>query len=269
MKRSFWLVLALWGFLFSGFARAHFLVLLPEGDLVTLERKAVALEIFFTHPMEGGPAMPLEKPLEVGVFVRGKRYDLLPFLKLYRRPLYAPWREESSSQETVPAWRFTYQCKCPGDHIFYVVPKPYFEPAEGVFIQQITKVVVNAFGAETGWDARVGLPVEIVPLVRPYGLWAGNIFCGRVLKGEKPVPGAEVEVEFLNDGSVKDVSGPFVTQVIKTDSAGEFCYAIPWAGWWGFAVLTEGDPVRKGGKEYPLELDAVLWLRAYPKPVGK
>jgi len=268
VRRYLFLLGVCWGLFWAGVSWAHFLVLLPERDLVGAERRAVNLEIFFTHPMEGGPVMPLERPQKVGVFVRGKEYDLTPLLKVYQRPVYEPWRHETSDKK-VPAWRLFYECTRPGDHVFYVVPEPYFEPAEGVFIQQITKVIVNAFGAETGWDAYLGFPIEIVPLVRPYGLWEGNLFCGRVLKDGKPLPGAEIEVEFLNDGSVRGVSGPFVTQVLKTDQEGEFCYTIPWAGWWGFAVLSEGKTLSKDGQEYPLELDAVIWLRAYPRPVRK
>ena len=51
-----------------------------------------------------------------------------------------------------------------------------------------TKVVVNAMGAEEGWDTLVGFPVEIEPLVRPYGLWTGNAFRGIVKKHGEPVP---------------------------------------------------------------------------------
>ncbi len=267
MKRFLLIFLfCLWGWGINVWA--HFLVLFPEKDLVSFPTRNLEIRIFFTHPMQGGPAMDLERPLKVGVWVRGKHFDLSQGLKEIKWPLYAPWRGEKSSQK-VRAWQFTYQFKRPGDHIFYVIPTPYFEPSEEVFIQQITKVIVNAFGAETGWDVYLGLPIEIVPLVRPYGLWAGNLFCGLVLKNGKPLSGAEIEVEYLNDGSVKEVSGPFVTQVLKTNQAGEFCYTIPWAGWWGFAVLSEGKPLKKDGREYPLELDAVIWLRAYPSPVGR
>jgi cobalt/nickel transport protein len=77
-------------------------------------------------------------------------------------------------------------------------------------------VVVNAYGLEEGWDAAVGFPVEIQPLVRPYGLWAGNLFCGVVLKNGEPAPFAEVEVEYYNPGrDVKPPADPFVTQFIN------------------------------------------------------
>ena len=67
-------------------------------------------------------------------------------------------------------------------------------------IVHYTKVVIDVLGAEKGWDALVGLPVEIEPLVRPYGLWTGNTFRGIVRYHGKPVPFARVEVEYYNEG---------------------------------------------------------------------
>ena len=127
-----------------------------------------------------------------------------------------------------------------------------------------TKVVVDAFGAGEGWDADVGLPVEIAPLVRPYGLWTGNLFRGVVEKRGEPVPYAKVEVEWRNDGSLTPPSDPFITQVIKADANGVFSYAMPRAGWWGFAALLQGDIPMKNpdGREVPAEAGALIWVHA-------
>ncbi len=250
-----------------GIALAHFLMLLPDKEFVDPAQRTVRFKVIFTHPMAGGPTMSLAPPEEVGVYFRGKKISLKKALVSREVLAFPRWHEDFSPEKKARAWAFEYTFSRPGDYVFYVIPKPYFEPAEGVFIKQITKVVVNAFGAESGWDAYLGLPVEIVPLVRPYGLWAGNLFCGRVFKDGKPLPGAEVEVEYHNrKGGIKLPHPSFETQVLKTNEEGEFCYAFPWAGWWGFSVLSEGDPVVKDGKKYPLELDAVIWLKVYPRP---
>jgi cobalt/nickel transport protein len=100
-------------------------------------------------------------------------------------------------------------------------------------------------------------------LVRPYGLWTGNLFTGVVKRGGDPVPFATVEVEWRNDGSVEPPAAPFVTQVIKADSQGVFSYAMPRAGWWGFAALLEGDELMENpdGKQVPVELGALIWVR--------
>ena len=118
---------------------------------------------------------------------------------------------------------------------------------------------------EEGWDQEVGLKTEIVPLTRPYGLWTGNVFQGIVKVNGKPAPFTEVEVEYYNeDGSVKAPADPMITQVVKADENGVFTYAMPNAGWWGFAALNTDDAtLTHEGKEYPVEIGAVLWVKAY------
>jgi cobalt/nickel transport protein len=131
-------------------------------------------------------------------------------------------------------------------------------------IVHYTKVVVNAFGKEEGWDAAVGFPVEIEPLVRPYGLWTGNAFRGVVRKDGKPVPFAEVEVEHWNPGrKIRPPNDAFVTQVVKADANGVFSYTMPRAGWWGFAALVGGDEtmVNPEGKQVAVELGGLIWVR--------
>jgi len=115
----------------------------------------------------------------------------------------------------------------------------------------------------TRW-ALVGLPVEIEPLVRPYGLWTGNAFRGIVRKNGQPVPFAEVEVEYYNVGNqVKPPADPFITQVIKADGQGVFTYVMPRAGWWAFAALVDGDEKMKSpeGEAVDVELGGLIWVR--------
>ncbi len=246
-------------------AWAHFQLLIPSQEIVTTEGPhLITFEILFTHPMEGGPAMEMAPPLAFGVLVRGQKIKLKGALKRIEVPVYPC----EKGNKKASAYRAQYFPKKPGDHLFYLVPQPYFEPAEEKFIQQITKVIVNAYGAEVGWDQPVGLPVEIIPLVRPYGLFAGNLFQGQVLINGKPAPHIEVEVEYYNRDCRVKVEGPFVTQVVKTDESGIFSYTIPWAGWWGFSALTEGGTLERDGRSYPLELDAVIWVQAHPQPKG-
>jgi len=232
-------------------AAAHFQELIPATEVVTAGGEArLALALTFTHPMERGPVMDMGEPVRFGVLGPAGRADLKPSLK----------RVEANGKSSYQA---DYQVQQPGDYVFFVEPAPYWEPGEGVMIVHYTKVVVGAFGAGEGWDATVGLPVEIKPLVRPYGLWTGNLFRGIVKKDGKPVPFAAVEVEWRNDGSVKPPADPFVTQVIKADGNGVFSYAMPRAGWWGFAALLEGDRplANPQGKPVPVELGGLIWVR--------
>ncbi len=236
---------------FAIYANAHFQLILPQTDIVENISRPYRFEIMFTHPMSDGPVMEMGKPTQFGVMTDGKKHDLLKQLKAVKL-------------QNKTAYTLDYRFRRPGDYIFYIEPAPYWEPAEGKLIIHYTKVVVDVLGAGEGWDKMVGFPVEIEPLTRPYGLWTGNIFRGIVKQDGKPVPYAEVEVEYYNPGrKVKAPADAFITQVIKTDANGVFSYAVPRAGWWGFAALLDGKP-RKGpkGKKVPVELGALIWIKA-------
>jgi cobalt/nickel transport protein len=229
---------------------AHFGMIIPSDDIVAKEdKKTIMLDVKFIHPFEGD-YMNMEMPKAFGVFVDGKKQDLLKTMKKKEVKKFATW-------ET------TYQIKNPGDYTFFVEPAPYWESSEESFIVHYTKVIVNALGLEEGWDKEIGLKTEIVPLTRPYGLWTGNVFQGIVKVDGKPVPNAEVEVEYYNEGGkIKSPAEPYITQVVKADQNGIFTYAMPKAGWWGFAALNTADyKMAHEGKEYPVEIGAVFWVR--------
>ncbi len=226
-------------------AFAHFQMIIPSTNIVTHKTgNKLKLNIIFTHPFEGN-MMNMAKPDDFGVMVNGKKTSLVRNLHEKKINGYKTW-------ETY------YKIKRPGDYIFYVKPKPYWEPAEDKYIIHYTKVVVDAYGLQEGWDNLVGLKAEIKPLVRPYGLWTGNLFRGVVLYNGKPVPYAEIEVEYYNkDGKIEAPSDPYITQVIKADKNGVFSYSMPKAGWWGFAALMDGDKIK--GKD--VEIGALIWIK--------
>ena len=236
----------------AGVAAAHFGMIIPSDDIVgQTENRHLDLRVMFIHPFEGH-FMDMVEPARFGLLAQGKERDLLGSLA-----------EEKVDEFSI--WTAQYQIRRPGDHIFFVEPSPYFEPAEESFIVHYTKVVVNGMGMEEGWDAKLGLKTEILPLTRPYGLWAGNIFQGQVVVKGKPVPGAEVEVEYYNQDGVDSPADPFITQVVKADPNGVFTYAMPRAGWWGFAALSTDDQKLRhtDGREYDVEIGAVLWVKTH------
>lgn len=233
-------------------AAAHFQELIPSRDILTQQSGGqLTLDLSFTHPMERGPVMPMGRPVRFGVVGPGGEQDLRERLRPVER-------------DGVRAYRADYRVGRPGDYLFYVEPAPYWEPAEGVMIVHYTKLVVDAFGGESGWQRELGLPVEIAPLSRPYGLWTGNLFRGVVKRDGQPVPFAEVEVEWRNDGSLTAPADAYVTQVIRADANGTFAYAMPRAGWWGFAALVEGQErlPNPDGKPVPVELGGLIWVHA-------
>jgi cobalt/nickel transport protein len=252
MKRLVILGLGL-AFIFglAGVGQAHFGMILPDKSMVMQgDNQNLGLTLAFCHPFEQN-GMNMAKPKKFEVMVNKKKTDLLNTL-------------QETKVLDKQAWKTTYTLKKPGVYAFYFDPTPYWEPAENKYIIHQTKTYVAAFGAEEGWDEEVGLKAEIVPLTRPFGLYAGNVFQGIVKFKGKPVANADVEVELWNPG--KKVTAPndyFVTQVMKTDKNGVFTFAPPQAGWWGFSALNVEKKAVKhtDGTKKDAEYGAVMWVQ--------
>jgi len=233
-----------------GIASAHFGMVIPSDTMVMQgDERTVNLTLSFSHPMEMH-GMDLVKPEVFAVVSNGKNQSLLENLKETRVMGHA-------------AWEVNYKIKSPGLYVFHMAPNPYWEPAEDCYIIHYTKTVVTAFGNDEGWDEEIGLKTEIVPLSKPFGLYAGNVFQGVVKLDRKPVPYAEVEVEYYNTGNRSEAPTDYmVTQTIKADRNGVFTYAAPKAGWWGFAALNGADyQLDYNGEKKDVELGAVIWVR--------
>jgi len=230
----------------AGVALAHFGMLIPSDSMVMQEdNRTINLKLSFSHPFEG-EGMELVKPIVFGVMANGEKADLLKTLI-----------KTKVMEHT--AWETSYTIKRPGVYMFYMEPKPYWEPAEDCYIVHYTKTVVTAFGDDEGWDHEIGLKTEIVPLSKPYGLYTGNVFQGIVKMDGKPVPFGEVEVEYYNkERKAQAPTDYMVTQTIKADANGVFTYSAPKAGWWGFAALNTSDKKIKGKD---VEIGAVLWVK--------
>ena len=247
MKKSLMLIIMNIAIILSvGSAMAHYGMLIPSDSMVMQnDNRTVNLTLSFSHPFEG-EGMELIKPAVFGVMENGKKVNLLKTL-------------QKANVMGHTAWETSYTIKRPGVYMFYMEPKPYWEPAENCYIIHYTKTVVTAFGDDEGWDQEIGLKTEIVPLSKPYGLYAGNVFQGIVKLDGKPVPFCEVEVEYYNkDGKAKAPTDYMVTQTIKADINGVFTYAAPKAGWWGFAALNTSEEKIKGKD---VEIGAVLWVK--------
>ena len=230
-------------------AWSHFGMLIPSDTMVMQEdNRTVTLTLSFSHPFEM-MGMELVKPKAFQVLFDGKRHNLMDSL-------------EKTQVMRHGAWKAAYPVRRPGVYMFYMEPEPYWEPAEDSFIIHYTKSVVTAFGDDEGWDEEIGLKTEIVPLSKPFGLYAGNVFQGIVKLNGKPVPFAEVEIEYYNKD--KKYTAPteyMVTQTIKADGNGVFTYAAPVSGWWGFAALNSADfKLPHEGEEKDVELGAVIWV---------
>lgn len=255
----------------SSTALPHFqLLYTPEAALK--ESAAVPLALVFSHPFDNGFTMAMGKPEAFYVISqRGdaepKKSDLLQYLEPVQ------WTSGDSSKAAA------YLARPPrsvtrslGDYTYVLRPAPYYEKSEDKYIQQITKTVVNIGGLPGEWDKPLGLPVEVVPLDKPYANWVGGVFRAVIMSGGKPVPHAEVEIEYLNHepqidakrfdpkGKVTVPQDSFITLSIRADAMGQVIIGLPKAGWWGICALNLDNNLKHKGKE--LSLDAVLWVKA-------
>jgi cobalt/nickel transport protein len=230
-------------------ALAHYGMIIPNDPMISQEDgRSVALTMSFSHPFEL-EGMVLETPVAFNVTHGDMTTDLLGSL-------------QDATVMDEKGFTLDYPLERPGTYIFAMEPQPYWEPAEDAFIIHYTKTYVTAYGDDEGWDTELGLKTEIVPLSKPFGLWAHNVFQGIVKMDGEPVPYAEVEVEFLNEDLSATVPDELmITQTVKADADGVFTYAPPAAGWWGFAALNTADyTLPQDGEDKAVELGAVIWV---------
>jgi cobalt/nickel transport protein len=252
-------------------AQAHFqLLYTPEAALN--ESAALPFALVFAHPFDNGYTMDMGTPeafyvvSQRGPEAERETTDLAQYLEPI---VWAGLENEAAAWIASPPRRVTRSL---GDYTFVLRPSPYYESQEDKYIQQITKTMVNIGGIPGAWDEPLGLPVEIVPLDKPYANWVGGVFRAVVLADGKPVPHAEIEIEYLNHepdiaarrfdpaGKVTAPQGSFVTLSIRADANGQVTIGLPAAGWWGICALNLDDGLTWEGKE--LSLDAVLWVKA-------
>ncbi len=246
--------------MFAGTAQAHFQLLYTP--TVMLDDPArLDIKLVFGHPMENGHTMNMGPPEEFFVVFKGKKTDLKGSLKAVK------WK--GTARTTADAYVSNYKVKRNGDYIFVLVPAPYMEKSEDIYIQQITKSFVNKGGMPTGWSEPLGLATEIVPMNKPYQVFAGSTFTGKLLSNGKPAPGVECEIEYINtdidmnaNAFSKKTNGavPETAIVTVTDDNGMFTFGVPHAGTWGFACLGAGPVKTYKGKK--LSQDAVIWINA-------
>lgn len=240
-------------------ASAHFQLNYTEDAMIDRPGD-VPMGLVFWHPFENGHVMGMGQPQEFFMVHRGEKTDLSDRL--------VPATFKGASNEAA-GFKATVPVKRSGDYVVVTVPAPYYEESEDIYIQQIAKVVLNRNTLPTDWDQPVGLPTEILPLNKPYNVIVGSTFTGQVLAEGKPVPGAEIEVEYMAaepDLDAFSTSAPTAQPmpggaiVAIADQNGVFTFGIPKAGYWGFAALGSGPAVEHDGKE--LSQDAVIWICA-------
>lgn len=262
----------------GGAAFAHFQLMYTPSSVIE-DADNVTFILAFTHPAEAGHTMDAGKN-EAGEIKgfkavysvhKGIKTDLLSALDQ---------TQFTSPENSASAYNVTLNrengFRGAGDWVLIAVPHPYYEQAENIYIQQVTKVMINKGEMSTDWKERCaeGYP-EIMPLVKPYDVTTGGIFRGVVVDSNgKPVPNAEIEFEYINydiDMEARAFAGEAklgksAAGVLLADAMGVFSFIPPKAGYWGFAALGAGNEKEFLAKE--LSQDAVLWIEAVDDPAA-
>src|SRR5262245_46700509 len=147
-------------------ALAHYHILTLDKPSINKDETVTCTLRFglpFAHQM-----FAAQKPTRVAVRLPdGTTTDLTA--KLERRENATP------DGKSIVAFDWKYAPTLPGDHIIAVRTLPVWMAEENVFLDDTVKVILHV-QLQGGWESPVGLPFELVPLTRPYGLRAGMVF---------------------------------------------------------------------------------------------
>jgi cobalt/nickel transport protein len=173
-------------------------------------------------------------------------------------------REEAIDEggKKVRGYRLKYTLEHRRDYIFVAQSPPIWMDADNEFYQDTAKVIVHVQGGK-GWDESFSDPLELemVPLIRPYGLQPGMVFQARALKDRKPLSDALVEIEHYNSTPPKELpADEHITRTAKTDPNGIVTCTLTDPGWWCIAGQCGSGTAMRDGKPFPVRKRAILWV---------
>jgi cobalt/nickel transport protein len=229
-------------------ADAHFHILLPENG-ATKRDAAVLVAYAWGHPFEH-QLFNATAPSRFSLLTPdGKRVDLTDQLKKGRVD-----KEEASALYL----RFTPDQR--GDYVFSATCPHEWMEEDGEFFDDFVKAILHV-QAQKGWDASAGLPFEMMPLTRPYGLKAGTVFQAQAIFDGKPLANALVEIERYNPQRPKELPpDEQITFTAKTDPNGVVTCTLPERGWWCITAQRSAGKRMHDGKEYPVRQRSTLWV---------
>jgi cobalt/nickel transport protein len=232
--------------------QAHYPILVHDAGLETTQG-AVTLTYALGHPYELD-LEPVARPERVQITdSRGRVTNVTERLEatLFR------------GDTNAGAWQVRFEPDR-GDHLAAFDSALSIDRAAKTVYQEYAKVCIHR-GLQEGWNRRTGQPLEIVPLTRPYGLRAGAVFTGRLMRGEAPVIDTEIQVERLSERRPDRASlppAPLITMTVRTDRDGRFAVSLLDPGWWIIgAYVDELGSVQREGEQYQLDGFAGLWVR--------
>jgi cobalt/nickel transport protein len=236
--------------------QAHFPILLHDANLGATQG-TVTITYAYGHPFEL-ELEPAPRPARLQITdSRGRVTNLTDRIQptLFR------------GDTNASAWQVRFEPER-GDHLVALDSAPSIDSAARTVYQEYVKVCVHR-GLQEGWNRRTGQPIEIVPLTRPYGLRAGTVFTGRLLRGETPLADTEIHLERLNQrrpARSELPPDPLITLTVRTDSEGRFALSLLDPGWWVIgAYVDQFGTVQRDGQQYQLDGFAGLWIRVEEK----
>jgi len=228
-------------------ASAH-MQMIAADSLLVARPGPLTLTLSFGHVDGSGPMLDMPRPARLTVIHEVQRQSLL---------------DDLTEAEAGKAFQVPLRVDGFGDYVVALEGAPYFDPAEGAVVEQFTKAVLNLGGAPSDWFDQIGLPVEIVPMVKPYAVPAGSVFTGRVVTRTGAVGYTQVELIRVagNPADPPERPWPGALTVI-TDDEGIFNVTIPAAGSWLLAAYGAG-PQKRTDTGQPLTQDALLVVQAH------
>ncbi|HIE28128.1 TPA: DUF4198 domain-containing protein, partial [Candidatus Poribacteria bacterium] len=168
---------------------AHFHTFWPEGSPNCYAKRGqeITFKYFWGHPYEYIIFDSL-KPNFYVVKPDGSKSEV-KLKKIQMR--------DKETDKVRTAYEVKYKPTALGDFYLCLEAPPIFVEEEELFWRDYVKQPIHVM-AEKGWDRPVGLPLEMVPLTRPYGIEEGFVFKGQALYKGKPLANAHVEIEKFN-----------------------------------------------------------------------
>jgi cobalt/nickel transport protein len=231
---------------------AHYHILTIDKPSINRD-ETVTCTLRFGHPFEH-QIFSAQKPIHVAVRLPdGTTADLTSKLQRIEKAT-------ADGKETIAfEWKYTPTQR--GDFIFTVEASPVWMADENEYLHDCVKVDLHV-QTQIGWEAAAGLPLELVPLTRPYGLRAGMVYQSLVLSDEaRLLPAALVEIERLNPAPPKELPpDEHMTRTVRSDPAGVATTTLTEPGWWALTAVIDGGTRERAGRTYPVRRRSTLWL---------
>jgi cobalt/nickel transport protein len=228
-------------------AHAHYHLLLPQKPSAK-RGEDVTFIYRWGHPYES-QLFNATEPSKLIIRVPGdKKEDL-------KAPL-----EKDPDLKKVTGYRFRLNAAERGDYIIAAECPAEWMEEDSEFLRDSVKVILHV-QAQKGWDTVVGLPFEMVPLTRPYGLKPGMVFQVQARLDDKPLAGELVEIERYNPTPPKELPpDEHITRTAKTDRNGVVTCTLTEPGWWCITAQRQAGTQTRNGKEYPVRQRSTLWV---------